>query len=138
MPPSRRCPLLARLRRATADDERAAAVDVVDQVHDLLGHHAAREDRGVFSELAAADVATEYLAAFEADHERIHALVAAARSPAWREATTELIALLGSHIAREESDLFPAAHQLLQPKQWDAVDAVHAEVGTRDDAAPPD
>lgn len=32
------------------------------------------------------------------------------------------------HIAREEVDPFPAAHQLLGPAQWDAVDAVHSHL----------
>ncbi len=35
-----------------------------------------------------------------------------------------MISALGEHIYREETDLFPAAHQLLRPDQWDAVDRV--------------
>ena len=34
----------------------------------------------------------------------------------------ELVRMLRDHIAREERDLFPAAHQLLVPGQWDTVD----------------
>ena len=123
--------LLAGLRRATTNGDGAAAAVLVGLVHDLLDDHATREERGVFAELAAADVEAGYLAAFEADHARIHELVAAASTPVWRDAAAELVALLGDHIAREEFDLFPAAHQLLDPTQWDAVDAVHAVVGSR-------
>jgi hypothetical protein len=118
--------LVAGLRGATNDDDRTLATALVEQVHELLDGHADREERGVFTQLAAADVDAGYLEGFKADHDRIHALVDAAGAPQWRGATTELAALLCDHTAREESDLFTAAHQLLEPTQWDAVDVVHA------------
>ncbi len=33
-----------------------------------------------------------------------------------------MIELLEDHILREETDMFPAARQLLDPEQWEAVD----------------
>ena len=59
---------------------------------------------------------------FEEDHQQIHALLARTETANWEPATRELVRTLRDHIAREESDLFPAAHQLLLPSQWDAVD----------------
>ena len=34
-----------------------------------------------------------------------------------------MAALLRHHIRREESDLFPAAHQILAPTAWHAIEA---------------
>jgi hypothetical protein len=46
-------------------------------------------------------------------------LVGAAREPS---ALRPLIELVEDHILREETDLFPAARQLLDPAEWYAVD----------------
>ncbi len=61
---------------------------------------------------------------FERDHDEIHRLLAECSGGDWRQPAADLVHVLSEHIAREESDLFPAAHQLLRPDQWDAVDAV--------------
>lgn len=87
-----------------------------------MGGHAAREEAGVFAQLRAAGVESAYLARFEHEHEQVHALLADEAPDDWAGSALELADLLGGHIAREESDLFPAAHQLLSPSQWDAVD----------------
>jgi hypothetical protein len=121
---------LAALRRAAAAGDDGGARAALGRLRPLLEAHAAREEQGVFHELVAADAGAGYVEAFRAEHDRLHTLVAAAGSPRWREATAELCELLADHIAREERDLFPAAHQLLQPSQWDAVDAVHGGVPT--------
>ena len=48
----------------------------------------------------------------------------------WREQARQLIRVLGEHILREETDLFPAAHQLLTPAQWDTVAAAHGSTAS--------
>ena len=50
----------------------------------------------------------------------------------WEPAARELARTLRDHIAREESGLFPAAHQLLVPGQWDAVDRLTDPSPSRD------
>jgi hypothetical protein len=114
--------LLGDLRRATAVPDRTAAAVCIEGLRHRLGDHAAREERGVFTELRRAGVDGAYVDWFERDHVRIHELLDAGD----REGDDELIELLADHILREESDLFPVAHQVLAPHQWDAVDAVHA------------
>ena len=94
----------------------AAAVDVLVET---LVPHTEREERGIFAQLRAADVDHTYVARFERDHVEIDDLLASARQDL--DAAAELIRRLNEHIAREESDLYPAAHQLLSPQQWDAI-----------------
>lgn len=114
---------LADLRRAltAGDDARSAALPA--RVHELLDDHAAREERSVFAELRRANVEGAYIGAFERDHDRIHSLLTGGTGHDWHRSAEELVDALHDHIAREETDLFPAAHQLLSPAQWDAVDA---------------
>jgi hemerythrin-like domain-containing protein len=114
--------LLGALDRAVSDGARVVARALLSELHDLLDRHARQEERGVFAQLRAADVGDGYVAGFEADHDVIHHLLAAGDDDSWRETATALVGTLRDHILREESDLFPAAHQLLTPTQWDAVD----------------
>jgi hypothetical protein len=76
----------------------------------------------VFTQLRAAGVESAYLDQFDLEHAQVHALLHDLAPDDWAGPALELVDLLGGHIAREESDLFPAAHQLLSPSQWDAVD----------------
>ncbi|MGD9997529.1 MAG: hemerythrin domain-containing protein [Ilumatobacteraceae bacterium] len=118
--------MLDQLMRAVETDDRHAAAAVAAELHPLLDGHAAREERGVFTQLRHAHVSDGYVARFERDHQAVHALLDDRDERGWHERARELIHVLGDHIAREESDLFPAAHQLLTPAQWDAVDAASA------------
>jgi hemerythrin-like domain-containing protein len=111
------------LEQAVEADDHVAAAGAVDQTEALLRRHAADEERGVFTQLRHAGVDDAYVAAFEGDHTAIDHLLVACRTTGWRTAALSLIELLRAHIAREERDLFPAAHQLLTPSQWDAIDA---------------
>ena len=74
----------------------------------------------MFAELRRADVDDEYVAMFERDHEEIHRLLGECSGRDWRRPAADLVHVLSEDILREESDLFPAAHQLLRPDQWDA------------------
>ena len=122
--------LLVGLRKAIDGADAEPARPLIARLHDLLDRHAELEDRGVFTELRRADIDSDYVAMFELDHDEIHRLLDESAAGEWQQPARDLIRLLAEHIAREESDLFPAAHQLLRPDQWDAVDAVIAEVST--------
>jgi hypothetical protein len=85
-------------------------------------HVRTTKEDGVFAQLRAADVDGHYVDRFEQDHQEIDRLLADCSGSGGRRHADLLSRLLGEHLAREESDLFPAAHQLLRPDQWDAVD----------------
>lgn len=122
--------LLCELEHAVDATDAPRASIVVAELHGLLDGHASREERGVFSELRRAGVDESYVGMFEADHEQIHALVASCESADWQRPSRDLIRLLSEHIGREESDLFPVAHQMLSPRQWDAIDVAVGQVPT--------
>lgn len=122
--------LLAGLGRAADRDDAAGASMLIGRLHDLLDGHARREELGVFTELRRADVDGGYVDRFERDHDRVQHLVSQAERSDWRRAALQLVVVLGDHILREESDLFPSAHQLLAPDQWDAVDRAVEAVAT--------
>lgn len=70
------------------------------------------------------------LAQLGADHERIGVLAArllrdveAANRSSARRTVRELAEMLEAHIDREEYDLFPAAHQILDDPAWDRLEA---------------
>lgn len=123
--------LLADLDAAVDTNDHGRARTTLDRVHGILDDHAGREERGVFTQLRRADVDDTYVPRFEHDHRVLHDLVGQIDQPGWQTPLQAFVALLRDHIAREESDLFPAAHQLLEPRQWDAVDAATTPGGTR-------
>ena len=45
-----------------------------------------------------------------------------------RRSVDDLVKSLEAHMVREETDMFPAAEQLLGPADWDAVDAAVAHL----------
>jgi hemerythrin-like domain-containing protein len=111
--------VLGDLRRALTDDDHDAGSASIAALHERLHRHAGREERGVFAELRT-QVGDDYIAMFEHDHAALHGLLEAEGD--WRGTAERLIAQLADHILREESDLFPAAHQLLTPAQWDRIE----------------
>ena len=113
---------LTDLQRKIDAHDAAAAMPLLVQLHDALTPHASREEDGVFTELEHAGIDHAYVSLFHQDHDTIHALLAGTDATEWEPAARELVRALRDHIEREESDLFPAAHQLLTPGQWDAVD----------------
>lgn len=119
--------MLTDLQRHADTLDAAAAKPLLERLHHALTPHALREEHGVFAELEHAGIDQTYIDMFQQDHDAIHSLLAGTdatdREPAAREHA--LARTLRDHIAREESDLFPAAHQLLVPGQWDAVDRSH-------------
>jgi hypothetical protein len=132
------CRAQAEIGALSADHQRLLALTAITRMADpsalaalrdemaaLLVPHADREERGVFSALVDSDVDPSYVAGFEDDHRRIHELLDGEATPA---RMAELVGLLEAHIQREETDLFPAARQLVSPEQWDAIARVPAGV----------
>jgi hemerythrin-like domain-containing protein len=122
--------LLVDVRQAAEAGDVDRARPALADLRELLVDHAAREERGVFRQMRGSGVDGGYVTMFEQDHQSLHELLGDTAGPGWRPAATGLVELLAEHIAREESDLFPAAHQLLAPSQWDAVDAAIAEAAS--------
>lgn len=112
---------LHELSQAAESEDHGLLVRIAADLRSRLDQHATREEQGLFAQLRA-EVGDAYVDAFTTDHERIHSLVAAAAAGDVG-AAKDLDRVLRDHILLEESDLFPAAHQLLSPAQWDAVAA---------------
>lgn len=119
--------ILGRLERAVRNADRVAAGAHLHELAGLVEPHAQREERGVFRGLRLVGVDDAYVAGFERDHERIHALLQPVSgdggdSEDWRTKASELVALLADHIFREESDAFPVAYLLIPPAEWDVIE----------------
>ena len=114
--------LTAGLRRAQAAG--VAAPELVAELTGMLGPHARREEGGVFAALVAEGVDTEYVLRFEHEHEMLEDLLASADAP---HHMMQIVDLLEDHILREESDLFPAAHQMLDSDTWATIAASVAD-----------
>jgi hemerythrin-like domain-containing protein len=68
---------------------------------------------------------------FEHEHDTLEELLAGAER---RQQMLRIVDLLEDHISREESDLFPAAHQLLGSDAWATIAAaVAADAPTPDE-----
>ncbi|HWM22631.1 MAG TPA: hemerythrin domain-containing protein [Ilumatobacteraceae bacterium] len=110
--------LTAALRRA--HESGAPAPELIAELTGLLGPHARREERGVFAALVAEGIDAAYVLRFEHDHDTIEELLADADA---RHQIAPIVDLLEDHILREESDLFPAAYQLLGSDAWETIAA---------------
>lgn len=84
----------------------------------MLGPHSRREERGLYAALAAEVTDPDYVAMFEHDHHELDALVMRADAD---QHTLQITALLEEHFLREETDLFPAAHQMLGSQAWATI-----------------
>jgi hemerythrin-like domain-containing protein len=110
--------LTAQLRRAQEGGVEAS--EVVAELADMLGSHARREERGVFAALLAEGVDAEYIERFEHEHDTLEELLSGGDAPSQ---ALRLVELLEGHILREETDLFPAAHQILGSDAWATIAA---------------
>jgi hemerythrin-like domain-containing protein len=92
----------------------------LDGLIELLAPHAHREEVGLFAALRDAGVEGGYVGRFEVDHRDLEDLLERAQHDVG--AAASLVELLEDHILREETDMFPAARQLLDAAMWEAVD----------------
>ena len=76
----------------------------------------------------------EQIAALEAEHRRIEAVLAEAdgpflTDPGWPDRLIDTLDLLREHILKEQDGVFPAALAALATEDWEAVEKARAEAG---------
>lgn len=116
--------LASVVRRALDDGDRPGARQALTELAHVLEPHAVLEEGSLYPELALEGIATKEM---YADHAFVDSTIrdaVAGSSEAWAEVPSALSRLAG-HIATEEYDLFPAAHQLLSDVAWDRVEQHH-------------
>ena len=117
-----------RLRTASGAGDADRRMVLASELVDVLEGHDRLEEAALYPELALAGVPTD---AMEAEHEQVDAVlrrVAGAGEVEPAELATAL-RRLEAHIHREEYDLFPAAHQVLDDAAWDRI---HLELARTD------
>ena len=112
--------IMASLRHA-ADQPHSEVDALLGELTTTLARHTEREEAGLFHTLREVEIPPEYMGLFEHDHGHLVDLIESAKRD--RHGVDDLLKNLEAHMAREETDMFPAAEQLLGPADWDAVDA---------------
>lgn len=125
--------LIGHVRDAHRDGRVTRMAELAREIAAVLGPHTQVEEGGLFPAMAAEF--PEKIAALEAEHRRIEAVLAEAdgpflADPTWPERLLETLAQLREHILKEQDGVFPAALAVLDPEQWEAVEAVRARVGS--------
>ena len=118
--------LARRATTALAAGDRSTAVGTCGEIAALFDAHGSKEEAGLFAELVAEGLATDVVRGLEADHRRIEiglALLAAGDTSHLGHVLADLV----DHAEREDSDLFPAALQLLPNDAWARVKKVHQD-----------
>jgi Hemerythrin HHE cation binding domain. len=126
--------LISHLHAARQDGDVARMAQVAREITTVLTPHTRVEEHGLFPAMAA-DF-PEQVAALEAEHRRIEAILAEASDaitpsdPAWPDHLIEAMALLRAHILKEQDGVFPAALANLSTEEWEAVERVRAQAGS--------
>lgn len=112
------------LRRAIAVGQDDEARRLLAELTGLLAPHVAREERGLFAELAAEGSMADTVEALCAEHTHLEAAlrVPGDGAPDWSPVLSALDRL-HEHIEKEENGLFPAAVILLSMSAWERVQA---------------
>jgi hemerythrin-like domain-containing protein len=126
--------LAGEARRAVLAGDLDLAADRARAVAAVLRPHTVVEEDALFP--AMADEYGDHVTALIGEHRAIEDVLAesAERTPTdpiWPARLATALRLLREHILKEEDGLFPAALAELDPAQWDRVDAVRAQVGSR-------
>jgi hemerythrin-like domain-containing protein len=115
---------------AIAGDLDAARAALLDLQH-VLEPHTLVEEKGLFP--AMAREFPEQVHALELEHRSVEAVCArvqAARPPElWSAEVIETMAVLRTHILKEQDGVFPAALSLLTTADWQAVEDARAAAG---------
>jgi hemerythrin-like domain-containing protein len=126
--------LISHLRTAHEEGQVARMARLAREITTVLGPHTEVEEHGLFPALSA-DF-PDQIAALEAEHRRIEAVLAEAADgvtpadPTWPERLMEAMAVLRDHILKEQDGVFPAALANLSTEEWAAVDATRARAGS--------
>ncbi|MFI0503811.1 hemerythrin domain-containing protein [Streptomyces albogriseolus] len=126
--------LISHLRLARRAGDVAGMAQHARGIAAVLGPHTQVEEHGLFP--AMAGDFPDQIAALEAEHRRIEAVLAEAADgvtpsdPTWPDRLVEAMAMLRDHILKEQDGVFPAALAYLGTEEWEAVEAVRAEAGS--------
>ncbi|WP_406010377.1 hemerythrin domain-containing protein [Streptomyces sp. NBC_00637] len=126
--------LISHLRPAHQEGGTDRMAEVSREIARVLGPHTQVEEHGLFPALAG-DF-PDQIAALEAEHRRIEAVLAEAADgatppdPTWPDRLMAAMALLRDHILKEQDGVFPAALAGLSTDQWEAVEATRAQAGS--------
>ena len=125
--------LISDVRAAGASADLPRMAELARRIAAVLGPHTEVEEQGLFPALAAEF--PDHIAALEAEHRRIEAVLGEASAgtpadPAWPARLAETMQMLRDHILREQDGVFPAALAGLGTADWEAVEAVRSRVGS--------
>ncbi|MEU5592832.1 hemerythrin domain-containing protein [Streptomyces sp. NPDC020298] len=127
--------LISHLRTAHQEGGATRMAELAREISRVLEPHTQVEEHGLFPALAG-DF-PEQIAALEAEHRRIEAVLAEAGSdgatpsdPAWPDRLMEAMAMLRDHILKEQDGVFPAALAHLGTDEWEVVEATRARAGS--------
>ena len=126
--------LAGEARRALLTGDLDLAADRARAVAAVLAPHTAVEEGALFP--AMADEYGDHVKGLVYEHRQVERVLeesvdATPNDPAWPARLENALRVLREHILKEQDGLFPAALALLDPEQWDAVDAVRAgQIGT--------
>ncbi|MGC0372861.1 hemerythrin domain-containing protein [Streptomyces sp. SAI-229] len=126
--------LISHVRDAHRAGDTGLMARLARRIGAVLEPHTQVEEHGLFRALA--DEFPEQMAALEAEHRLVEAVLeeAAAGTPrdvTWPDRLIRALDLLREHILKEQDGVFPAAPAALSTEQWEEVEAVRARVGTR-------
>jgi hemerythrin-like domain-containing protein len=122
--------LVGETRAAYQRADIEAMVELCQRISAVLAPHTVVEEQGLFPAMTA-DF-PEQIAALQAEHRRIEAVLGAAgdgtarADEAWPARVIETLALLRKHIFKEQDGVFPAALSTLSNDQWDHLGELRA------------
>jgi hemerythrin-like domain-containing protein len=122
--------LVGETRAAYQRADIEAMVELCRRISAVLAPHTVVEEQGLFPAMTA-DF-PEQIAALQAEHRRIEAVLGAAgdgtarADEAWPARVIETLALLRKHIFKEQDGVFPAALSTLSNDQWDHLGELRA------------
>lgn len=125
--------LISHVRDARRDGAVTRMAELAREITSVLGPHTQVEEHGLFP--AMATEFPEQIAALEAEHRRIEAVLAEAdgpflTDPGWPDRLIDTLDLLREHILKEQDGVFPAALATLATEDWEAVERARAEAGS--------
>jgi hemerythrin-like domain-containing protein len=117
------------VRRHLAEEDRAAAVDVLAEAARLLDVHVHREESGVFAALKEQGDFLDAVDELEDEHDSLDSQIAAldVDDPGFADQVGRLLTELSDHIDKENLGVFPVAVASLGARGWDTVTRAHEE-----------
>ncbi len=125
--------LIGGVRAAHAAADAIRMADLARRITAVLDPHTQVEEHGLFPALV--DEFPDHVAALEAEHRRIEAVLGEAADgtpddPTWPARLVTVLDVLREHILKEQDGVFPAALTTLRTDDWETIDAVRARVGS--------